>query len=24
MLTTQDFRNGLKIEYEGEPYVIVE
>ena len=24
MYTTQDFRNGLKIEYEGEPYVIVE
>lgn len=24
MYTTQDFRNGLKIEYEGEPYLIVE
>lgn len=24
MYTTQDFRNGLKIEYEGDPYVIVE
>lgn len=24
MYTTQDFRTGLKIEYEGEPYVIVE
>ena len=24
MYATQDFRNGLKIEYEGEPYVIVE
>ena len=24
MYSTQDFRNGLKIEYEGEPYVIVE
>lgn len=24
MYTTQDFRNGLKIEYEGEPYIIVE
>ena len=24
MYATQDFRNGLKIEYEGEPYVIIE
>ncbi|MEO0814890.1 MAG: elongation factor P [Myxococcota bacterium] len=24
MYSTQDFRNGLKIEYEGEPYLIVE
>ena len=24
MISTSDFRNGLKIEYEGEPYVIVE
>jgi elongation factor P len=24
MYSTQDFRNGLKIEYEGDPYVIVE
>jgi elongation factor P len=24
MYTTQDFRNGLKIEYEGDPYVIIE
>ena len=24
MYSTQDFRNGLKIEYEGEPFVIVE
>lgn len=24
MLTTQEFKNGLKIEYEGEPYIIVE
>lgn len=24
MYTTQDFKNGLKIEYEGEPYIIVE
>jgi len=24
MYTTQDFRNGLKIEYEGDPYIIVE
>ena len=24
MFSTQDFRNGLKIEYEGEPYTIVE
>ena len=24
MFTTSDFRNGLKIEYEGEPYIIVE
>ncbi len=24
MYTTQEFRNGLKIEYEGEPYTIVE
>ena len=24
MYSTQDFRNGLKIEYQGEPYIIVE
>ncbi|MEK7703342.1 MAG: elongation factor P [Myxococcota bacterium] len=24
MYSTQDFRNGLKIEYEGDPYIIVE
>ena len=24
MISTSDFRNGLKIEYEGEPYIIVE
>ena len=24
MLSTQDYRNGLKIEYQGEPYLIVE
>lgn len=24
MYSTQDFKNGLKIEYEGEPYIIVE
>ena len=24
MYSTSDFRNGLKIEYEGEPYIIVE